>query len=128
METGAQQGQGRLSDSSQMGVVVLLALLLGCGPTLEEDADSPDHSGVERQTQSTPSKEPAIQFADVSAESGLDFINVSGSAAQDYVLESMSAGAAFLDYDGDGYQDLFVVNGTRLRGVSARGKKQTLPQ
>ena len=74
------------------------------------------------QTQSTLSAEPAIRFADVSAKSGLDFINVSGSAAQDYVLESMSAGAAFLDYDGDGYQDLFVVNGTRLRGSPPEAK------
>ena len=125
METGAQQGHGQLSDSSQMGGVVLLILLVGCGPTLEEGTDSPDHSGAESQTQPAPSKEPAIRFADVSAESGLDFVNVSGSAAQDYVIESMSAGAAFLDYDGDGYQDLFVVNGTRLRG-SPLGAKNRL--
>ena len=122
MEISAPQGHGRLSDSSRMGSVVLLVLLFGCGPKLEEGADSPDHRGAASQTQSTLSAEPAIRFADVSAESGLYFVNVSGSAAQDYVLESMSAGAAFLDYDGDGYQDLFVVNGTRLRGSPPEAK------
>ena len=126
METDTKQGHGQLSGFSRMGGVVLLVLLFGCDSKVKrEDADLPDHTGVKSQTQpplakvqlgSEPAAPGAIQFADVSAESGLDFVNVSGSAAQDYVLESMSAGAAFLDYDGDGYQDLFVVNGTRLQG------------
>ncbi len=51
---------------------------------------------------------------EVSAESGLDFTQVSGSPEQHYILETMSAGAAFLDYDGDGYLDVFVVNSTRV--------------
>ena len=123
METDAKQGRGRLGGYSRMKGVALLVLLVGCGSQLEEGADLPDHTAVQRQVQL--GSEPAIQFADVSAESGLNFVNVSGSAAQDYVLESMSAGAAFLDYDGDGYQDLFVVNGTRLQG-SPLGAKNRL--
>ena len=71
--------------------LALSALLLGC-----QRDQSPFH------------------FVDVSREAGLDFRNVSGSPTQNYVLESMSAGAAFFDYDNDGFQDLFVVNGTRL--------------
>ena len=58
-----------------------------------------------------------FRFADASAGSGLEFVNVSGSRAQDYVLESMSAAAAFADYDADGFLDLFIVNGTRLTGT-----------
>ena len=57
---------------------------------------------------------PPFYFVDVSRAAGLDFTNVSGSPEQNYVLESMSTGAAFLDYDNDGFQDIFVVNGTRL--------------
>ena len=77
--------------------LVLAVILLGCQA----------QSGRE---QSEPSKAP-FHFVDASREAGLDFLNVSGSPEQNYVLESMSTGAAFLDYDNDGFQDLFVVNG-----------------
>ncbi len=78
--------------------LVLSALLLGCQA----------QSGREQ------SEPPPFHFVDASREAGLDFLNVSGSPEQNYVLESMSAGAAFLDYDNDGFLDIFVVNGTRL--------------
>ncbi len=56
---------------------------------------------------------PGIRFVDVSAESGLDFTHVSGSPEQRYILETMAGGGGFLDYDGDGYLDVFIVNSTR---------------
>ena len=67
----------------------------------------------------SPPQSPLPQFVEVGAQAGLQLTNVSGSTDQHYIAESASAGSAFLDYDGDGYLDLFFVNGTRLEQPSA---------
>ena len=34
-----------------------------------------------------------------------------------YIIEVVGCGVAFLDYDNDGWLDLFVLSGTRLEGA-----------
>jgi hypothetical protein len=52
----------------------------------------------------------------------LDFIHSIGDNDLTNIVESSGAGAAFLDYDQDGYIDLYVCSGTWLEGLSS-GKK-----
>ena len=54
---------------------------------------------------------PSLMFEDVAAEAGLDFQHFSGSAEKQYILESMSGGVAWIDFDRDGWMDLYLVNG-----------------
>ncbi len=56
-----------------------------------------------------PSDYPRVRFKDVSAEAGLTFIHFSGRRTTQ-LPEDMGSGAAWADYDNDGWQDLFVVN------------------
>jgi hypothetical protein len=58
----------------------------------------------------------AITFTDVSAQSGIRFRHTNGAFGRKYLPETMGAGAAFLDVDGDGWQDMFLVNSTRFPG------------
>jgi enediyne biosynthesis protein E4 len=53
-------------------------------------------------------------FTDVTARAGLSHaVNVSGPADDKrFLLEEMGGGAAFIDYDSDGWIDIFLVNGT----------------
>ena len=89
---------------------LILLLINGCA--FEPDKDLPSE---EERAQALEGRGGFdIQFADVTAAAGLDFELVSGSPEQRYILEAMSGGVAFIDYDGDGYLDVFVVNGTRL--------------
>jgi hypothetical protein len=69
-------------------------------------------------TRSAPSGKPwAVRFTDVAKAAGLDMRFASGSeVSKKYILEANGSGVAFLDYDNDGLQDLFLVNGSRLEG------------
>jgi hypothetical protein len=61
-------------------------------------------------------------FADVTARSGVKFKNEPSLTAQKYLLESMCGGVAMLDYDGDGWLDLFFVNGAAIEDPMPAGK------
>ena len=52
----------------------------------------------------------APSFRDVSREAGLSFVHTSGASPEKYLVETMGSGGGFLDYDGDGWVDVYLVN------------------
>lgn len=59
---------------------------------------------------------PGIFLRDVTHESGLKFVHQNGATPEKYLIETMGAGCALLDYDGDGYLDIFFVNSGPVPG------------
>jgi enediyne biosynthesis protein E4 len=57
-----------------------------------------------------------VRFTDVSDRLGVRFQHSNGESGRLYLAETMGPGCAFLDYDGDGRLDLFLVNSSRLPG------------
>ncbi|MCL4202859.1 MAG: VCBS repeat-containing protein [Pirellulaceae bacterium] len=61
----------------------------------------------------------AIELRDVLDETGIDFVHTDGSSGRRYIVETVSAGLALFDYDGDGLTDIYFVNGASLPGGRA---------
>jgi hypothetical protein len=66
----------------------------------------------------------AFHFVDVTAQSGLHFTHNSGAYGGKLLPETLGSGCAFLDYDGDGWQDILLVNGMDWPGHTQ--KRSTL--
>ena len=66
-----------------------------------------------------------FSFTNVAAQAGLTATTVFGGRERNrYLLETTGCGAAFFDYDDDGWLDAFLVNGTTLEGF-AKGQQPT---
>jgi hypothetical protein len=72
--------------------------------------------GVKASPRGKPSGLPFhARFTDVAQEAGLRQTVVCGHPTRaDYVIEAMSCGAAFFDYDNDGWLDILVLTGSRF--------------
>ncbi len=78
-------------------------------------------------TASEPPPAPVVRFVDATAEAGIDFVHTSGRSGRKYGVETIGSGAAFFDYNRDGWMDLYAVNGADLPGyVSARPPQNAL--
>jgi enediyne biosynthesis protein E4 len=63
-------------------------------------------------------------FVDVAQEAGLRMQNVNGGVTtKKYIIETTGSGVAILDYDHDGWPDIFLVNGDDLEpGANGTGR------
>ena len=56
-----------------------------------------------------------VRFVDVAREAGLKTKTIfGGERKNEFLMETTGCGCAFLDYDNDGWLDIFLVNGTRF--------------
>jgi hypothetical protein len=89
------------------GAALLLALVLTLSTSLS--------------SQKTPAEPLPIRLTDVAAEAGITLQNLSGGPRKDFLLEIAGNGAAWLDYDGDGWLDLLIANGSKIEHLDRGG-------
>jgi hypothetical protein len=58
-----------------------------------------------------PAQAQNITFRDITAQAGIHFVHNNAAFGKKYLPETMGPGCAFIDYDGDGYPDILLVNG-----------------
>ena len=61
-------------------------------------------------------------FKDVTAAAGISFRNQNDATPQKYLIETMTGGVGVIDYDNDGFLDIFFVNGAKLGSPQTDGR------
>ncbi len=102
-------------------ILLLLLTLPGCKPGKNASPDSLIKSGS--------SVPPANNdyFQEIAQQIGLDFVHSIGGPELLNIVESSCGGTAFLDYDQDGFIDIFVTSGTWIEGFTKSDKPGNLP-
>jgi hypothetical protein len=95
-------GRGKVLYASWPYVFTVLALI-GAGPRILAPPAHP----------SPPSADSALPvFTDITRQAGLTMKIIDDGETTEYLTDVNGEGACFLDYDNDGYQDIFLVNGS----------------
>ncbi len=86
-----------------------LCLLAGCSPRHETPPASPYMASSSKSSSQRASPQ-VFHFTDITHQAKLRFKHNNGAFGLRLMPETMGSGAAFIDYDNDGYQDMFFVN------------------
>ena len=67
-----------------------------------------------------------VSFTDTTLQAGIRFVHNSGAFGRKYLPETMGSGALWFDADGDGWQDLLLVNSKNWPGHPGRASLPAL--
>src|SRR6266542_1685358 len=98
----------RMMQRTVAGLLAIAAILVGAA--LGAGALTPDDTPL------------GFSFRNTAREAGLTAITVyGGKDTNKYLLETTGCGVAVLDFDNDGWLDVFIVNGSVLEGFPRGG-------
>lgn len=94
-------------------------------PTPEQTGKSYDTGEFKRPTTNAPQFPSPVTFTDISVLTGIDFRHQASTTSMKFLPETMGAGVALIDFDGDGLFDIFFTNGAL---IEEKMPKTALPE
>jgi enediyne biosynthesis protein E4 len=104
------QAAGRVLQSLGRPAMWLTPAALAVGALVfaqHRGVEAPEHAAV-----------VPIVFQNVAKSAGIDFVLKNSASASKYQIETMPAGVAVLDYNNDGFEDIYFVNGANIPGLT----------
>lgn len=98
-----------VNRAEYLGWLIIFSLPAGCSPATVKPV-LPAAVAPVRPAAVRAESLPSVKFVEITKDAGINFVHDNGAYGDKLLPETMGAGAAFLDYDGDGDQDLFFVN------------------
>ena len=99
---------------------IFLLIISGC--------QSNNNSSKTQNSKFTPPPATNDYFQEIGKEIGLDFVHSIGEKELNNIVESSGGGAAFLDYNQDGFIDLYITSGTWIQGFCKEEKPEKMPE
>ncbi len=107
-----------------ISILILLPMFLftGCDKK-EEQKDKLEFTEEERDytAEATRKNVDHIRLTDITRTSGIEFEHVNGAFGKKWMPETIGSGGGFLDYNNDGWPDVFLVNGSYWPGQRTDG-------
>lgn len=106
----------------KISAVALAAIAVGLFFVAFTRAGAPQ---PQRSSTSSPTPSSSVTFRDVTRQAGIQFKHDNGAFGKKWLPETLGPGVAFIDYDNDGWPDIFLVNGMDWPG---HGNKRSTPK
>ena len=134
-----QENESTPEDDAEIGiafrksliVIVCVALVVAFGFAITQFLRTEEVAEVKPIVEPTRRvyddvKVPELLLTEISEAAGVRFLHFNGATGEKLLPETMGSGCAFLDYDNDGDQDLFLVNGNRWPWVKSETDEPAL--
>ena len=104
---------------------IVVTLCLVTGPLAAQPRSISAAAASKAEEAAPPPTPPKVHFVDIAERAGLYAkTEDGGDKTKRYIIETTGSGAAFFDFDNDGWPDIFLVNGSRLEGFP-KGQEPT---